>query len=56
VDCQGAARKGADAVGLDFSGRIEDGRERISQIRGGKPSPFRARDAHALPFADDYFD
>jgi len=51
------ARKGADAVGLDFSrAALKIGRERSLKFEAESRARFVQGDAHALPFADDYFD
>jgi len=51
------ARKGADAVGLDFSrAALKIGRERSLKFEEESRARFVQGDAHALPSADDYFD
>jgi ubiquinone/menaquinone biosynthesis C-methylase UbiE len=51
------ARKGADAVGLDFSrAALKIGRERSLKFEEESRATFVQGDAHALPFPDDYFD
>jgi len=51
------ARKGADAVGLDFSrAALKIGRDRARQFEEESGATFVQGDAHALPFPDNYFD
>jgi ubiquinone/menaquinone biosynthesis C-methylase UbiE len=51
------ARRGADAVGLDFSlAALKIGRERSLKFQEENRATFVQGDAHALPFPDDYFD
>jgi len=51
------ARKGADAVGLDFSlAALKIGRERSLKFREESRATFVQGDAQALPFPDEYFD
>jgi ubiquinone/menaquinone biosynthesis C-methylase UbiE len=51
------ARKGAYAVGLDFSrAALKIGRERSLKFEEESQAAFVQGDAHALPFPDDYFD
>src|SRR5258708_40168626 len=51
------ARKGADAVGLDFSrAALKIGRERSLNFDEESRAAFVQADAHSLPFRDGYFD
>jgi ubiquinone/menaquinone biosynthesis C-methylase UbiE len=51
------ARKGADAVGLDFSrAALKIGRERSLNFEEESRAAFVQGDAHLLPFPDGYFD